>query len=195
MSAGRGLAMDLVGDGSGAVLLLQLHGRGVRDYVVKIDFTGPRSGTIPAGETSWADGNWGWRFGAKHFDYSHVSSVSLGFGLIPPRTNPKVRVANLRALVDVPSKLIDPVIHTGAGHLAVHGEITTGCYLRYDGGTSASVHDRNWRKLKDLKVTLENYRMPAGQAPVWVDVADGSPHPWLELQTVVTGAPMIVPIE
>ena len=42
MSAGRGLSMDLVGDGSGAVLLLQLSGRGVRDYVVKIDFVGPR---------------------------------------------------------------------------------------------------------------------------------------------------------
>ncbi|MCY2995614.1 MAG: hypothetical protein NTY19_48360 [Planctomycetota bacterium] len=195
MNAGRGLALELIGDGSGAVLLVQLHGRGVRDYVVKIDFTGPRSVTIPAGETSWADGNWGWRFGAKHFDYNHVSSVSLGFGLIPPRTNPKVRVANLRTLVDVPSKLIDPVIHTGEGHLAVHGEITSGCYLRYDGGTSASVHDRNWKKLKDLKVTLENYRMPAGQAPVWVDVVNGSPRPWLELQTVVTGAPMIVPIE
>ena len=65
MNAGRGLAMDLTGDGSGAVLLLQLSGRGVRDYVVKLDFTGSRSVTIPAGETSWADGNWGWRFGAK----------------------------------------------------------------------------------------------------------------------------------
>jgi hypothetical protein len=195
MSTGRGLAMDLVGDGSGAVLLLQLSGRGVRDYVVKIDFTGPRKVIIPSGETSWADGNWGWRFGAKNFDYSRIDSVSLGFGFIPPKTNAKVRIANLRTLADVPSKLVNPVIHTGNGRLAVRGEIPSGCYLRYDGGKTASVHDRNWRKLTELKVTPENYRMPAGYAPVRVEVADGAPRPWLELQTIVTGEPMIVPIK
>jgi hypothetical protein len=194
MSAGRGLSMDLVGDGSGAVLLLQLSGRGVRDYVVKIDFVGPRTVIIPAGETSWADGNWGWRFGAKYFDYNHVNSVSLGFGSIPPRTNPKVRIANLRVLGDVPSKLINPVIHTGSGRLSVHGEIASGCYLRYDGGEIASIHDRNWKKLRELRVTLEDYRMPTGYAPVWVEVAGDAPRPWLELQTIVTGVPMIVPI-
>ena len=194
MSAGRGLAMDLVGDGSGAVLLLQLNGRGVRDYVVKIDFTGPRTVVIPTGETSWADGNWGWRFGAKHFDYSRINTVSLGFGFIPPRTNPKLRIANLRTLADVPSKLVNPVIHTGSGQLMVHGEIPSGCYLRYDGGTAAIVYDRNWRKLAELKVTPKNYRMPSGYAPVRVEVADGAPRPWIELQTIVLGEPMIVPI-
>ena len=140
-----------------AVLLLQLSGRGVRDYVVKLDFTGSRSVTIPAGETSWADGNWGWRFGAKYFDYSHVNSVSLGFGSIPPRTSPKVRIANLRILADVPSKLINPVIHTGSGRLRVHGEIASGCYLRYDGGEIAGVYNRNWSKLKELRITLEDF--------------------------------------
>jgi hypothetical protein len=194
MSTGRGLAMDLIGDGSGAVLLVQLSGRGVRDYVVKIDFTGPRTVVIPAGETSWADGNWGWRFGAKHFDYSHIDAVGLGFGFIPPRTSPKIRIANLRTLADVPSKLVDPVIHTGSGRLAVKGEIPSGCYLRYDGGQTAGVYDRNWRKLRDLKVTAEDYRMPSGYAPVRLDVADGTPRPWIELQTIVTGEPMVVPI-
>jgi hypothetical protein len=195
MSTGRGLALDLVGDGSGAVLLLQLNGRGVRDYVVKIDFMGPRTVTIPAGETSWADGNWGWRFGAKYFDYSRIDAVSLGFGSIPPRTNPKVRIANLRVLADVPSKLVNPVIHTGSGRLSVRGEIASGCYLRYDGGETAGVYDRNWNKLKELRVTREDYRMPTGYAPVWVEVADDAPRPWLELQAIVTGTPMIVPIK
>ena len=193
MSAGRGLAMDVVGDGSGAILLVQLKGRGLRDYVVTIDFSGPRRITIPTGETSWANGDWGWRMGAKYFDYSHVDFVSMGFGSIPPRTNPKVRIANLRTLVDVPSKLIDPVIHIGEGRLAVHGEIATGCYLRYDGGGSAGVYDRNWKKLKELNVTLEDYRMPSGYAPVWVEVSAPAPRPWLELQAIVTGVPMIVP--
>jgi len=192
MVTGRGIAMDIEGDGSGAEVLLQLSGGGTRDYVAKIDFKGSRTITIPSGEASWADGNWGWRFGAKHFDYSRVHGASLGYGFIPPKTNPRVRISDIRVLVDVPSKLVNPVIVTAAGKLRVNGEIETGCYLRYDGGDVAAVHDRNWRKLKELKVARENYVMPAGYAPVRVDVAGGAPRPWLELQAIVTGKPMVV---
>jgi hypothetical protein len=184
--------MDIEGDSSGAVVLLQLHGRGTRDYVVKIDFTGRQTVSIPHGEASWADGNWGWRFGAKNFDYRQVHQVSLGFGFIPPRTNPRVRIARLRVLADVPSRLVNPMMTTGSGKLIVHGEIETGCYLRYDGGDVATVHDRNWKKLKSLKVSREHYNMPSGLATVRVDVSEGMPRPWLELQTVVTGKPMVV---
>jgi len=192
MVAGRGIGMEIDGDGSGAVVLLQLSGRGVRDYVVKIDFKGSRSVVIPSGEAAWADGNWGWRFGAKYFDYSRVHGVRLGYGVVQPRTNPRVRISNLKVLADVPSKLVNPVITTGTGKLTVNGGIETGCYLRYDGGDVATVHDRNWKKLKDLKVVRENYVMPAGYAPVRVDVAGGAPRPWLELQAIVTGKPMMV---
>ena len=192
MVTGRGVAMDIEGDGSGAVVLLQLHGRGTRDYVVKIDFTGERTVYIPHGEASWADGNWGWCFGAKNFDYREVQQVSLGFGFIPPRTNPRVRIGRLRVLADVPSRLVNPVITTGTGKLIVHGEIETGCYLRYNGGDVATVHDRNWKKLKTVQVSREDYIMPSGFATVRVDVAQGIPWPWLELQAVVTGKPLVV---
>jgi hypothetical protein len=193
MASGRGIAMDIEGDGSGALVLLQLHGRGVRDYVVKVDFKGPRSIMIPSGEASWADGNWGWRFGAKHFDYDRVAGVSLGFGEIPAKTNPKVRISRLRALVDAPSKLVSPVIRTGAGALRVEGEIESGCYLRYDNGDIATVYDRNWRKLRELPVVRTDYVMPSGFAPVSVTVAAGAPLPWLELQAIVEGEPIRVP--
>lgn len=192
MAAGRGIAMEVEGDGSGALVLLQLHGRGVRDYVAKVDFTGWRTVCIPSGEASWAEGNWGWRFGAKHFDYAEVRSVALGFGEIPARTAPRVKISHLRPLVDTPSKLVNPVIRTGAGSLTVNGEIETGCYLRYQGGDEATVHDRNWKKLKTLSVVRDGFLMPAGFAPVRVDVVTGTPRPWLELQIIVTGEPIPV---
>lgn len=192
MAAGRGVAMEIEGDGSGALMLLQLHGRGVRDYVAKVDFKGWRTVCIPSGEASWADGHWGWRFGAKHFDYAEVRRVSLGFGVIPARTAPRVKISHLRSLMDAPSKLVNPVIRTGAGSLAVNGEIETGCYLRYDGGDVATVHDRNWKKFKTLSVVCDGFLMPNGFAPVRVDIAAGTPRPWLELQTIVTGEPVQV---
>jgi hypothetical protein len=193
MAAGRGIALEIDGDGSGAIVLLQLHGRGIRDYVVKVDFKGRRTVQIPSGEVSWADGDWGWRFGSKNFDYSAVRHVSLGFGMIPPRSSPRIRITGLRLLRDVPSKLVRPVIRIGSGSLAVDGEIESGCYLRYDGGDTATVHDRNWNKLRTLAVTSDHSLMPSGFAPVRIDVPEAAPRPWLELQTIVTGEPIHVP--
>ncbi len=194
MATSRGIALDVDGDGSGAVVLVQFNGRGVRDYVVKVDFKGMRTITIPSGEASWADGDWGWRFSAKHFDYGKVDGIRLGFGSIPARTSAKVRISNLRLLADKASKLVNPVVRTGVGSLTVDGEIETGCYLWYEGDEVATVYDRNWNKLRELKVARNNYVMPAGFGPVCVDVAQGSPRPWLEVQAIVTGDPLLVPM-
>lgn len=192
MAAGRGIAFEIDGDGSGAIVLLQLHGKGVRDYVVKVDFKGRRTVRIPCGEVSWADGDWGWRFGSKHFDYAGVRYVSLGFGMVPPRSSPRIRIAGLRQLRDVPSKLVRPVIRIGSGSLAVDGEIETGCYLRYAGGDVATVYDRNWNSLRTLPVVSDGSLMPSGFGTVRIDVAADAPRPWLEVQTIVTGDPIRV---
>jgi hypothetical protein len=193
LAAGRGIAFEIDGDGSGSVVLVQLHGRGVRDYVVKVDFKGTRRIEIPNGEVAWADGDWGWRFGSKKFDYGQIRYVSLGFGMIPPRSTPRVRITGLRLLRDVPSKLVRPVIRIGSGSLAVDGEIETGCYLRYDSGDSATVFDRNWNTLRTLPVAADGSLMPAGFASVRIDVPEDAPRPWLEVQAIVTGEPIHVP--
>lgn len=192
MAAGRGIAFEIDGDGSGAIMLLQLHGRGLRDYVVKVDFKGQRTVQIPCGEVSWADGDWGWRFGSKHFDYAGVRYVSLGFGMVPPSSSPRIRITGLRPLRDVPSKLVRPVVRIGSGSLAVEGEIETGCYLRYAGGDVATVYDRNWNTLRTLRVVPDSSLMPSGFGTVRIDVAADAPRPWLEVQTIVTGDPIRV---
>ncbi|MCE9632218.1 MAG: hypothetical protein K8S94_16085 [Planctomycetia bacterium] len=192
MAAGRGIAREIDGDGSGAIVLLQLHGRGIRDYVVKVDFKGQRTVQIPSGEASWAHGDWGWRFGSKHFDYAGVRYVSLGFGMVPPQSSPRIRIAGLRQLRDVPSKLVRPVIRIGSGSLTVDGEIETGCYLRYAGGDVATVYDKNWNTLRTLRVVPDGSLMPSGFGTVRIDVPTDAPRPWLEVQTIVTGEPIRV---
>ena len=113
--------------------------------------------------------------------------------MIPPRAHPKAGIANCRALEDRSSKLVNPVIHTGQGRLTVHGEIATGCHLVYQSGDRAAVCDRNWQRQRELDVALDNYSMPQGYAPVWGEVGDGAPRPWLELQVGVMGPPINVP--
>jgi hypothetical protein len=192
---GHGLSLDVTGDGSGAVLVIQLSAGGVRDYVVKIDFTGKRTIVIPTGEVSWADGNWGRRPGTERFSYGVISGVAMGFGYIPAKASPRVKVENLQLLEDRPSKLINPVVALGAGELQVSGEVESGQYLHYTGGDTAGVYDENWHLLKQLPVTRRDYLMPSGKAPVSVKVAPGAPSPWLETQFFSEGAPIRIPKE
>ena len=80
MSDRRGVGMEVNGDGSGATLLVQIRGQGLRDFAVPIDFTDHRSIEIPNGEVSWAQACWGWRMETKHCNYAKIGSVNLGFG-------------------------------------------------------------------------------------------------------------------
>jgi hypothetical protein len=192
---GHGLALDVTGDGSGAVLVIQLSSGGVRDYVVKIDFTGKRSIVIPTGEVSWADGRWGRRSGTEWFHYDRLSGVAMGFGYIPAKTSPRVKVENLQLLADRPSTLVNPIIAVGKGELTVNGQIESGQYLRYSGGDTAGVYDTNWHLLKQLPVTRRDYLMPPGPVQVSVKVADGATRPWLETQFFSEGQPIRIPKE
>jgi hypothetical protein len=188
MAKGRGLALEVDGDGSEAVLVIQLMGRGVRDYVVKIDFQGRREIVIPNGEVAWANGHWSYRMGSSHFDYeAPLTAVRMGFGYIPPKTNPRVRVARLRSLTDVPSELRDPIIRIGTGTLAVKGSVATGNYLQYKGGDTVQVYDCNWNHKADLPTEKKDFIMPKGIAPVAVEVSGGAPQPWISAQFITIG--------
>ena len=186
----RGLYLEVEGDGSGAVLVCQLHGRGVRDYVVKVDFNGRRVFTIPNGEAAWAAACWGWRFGAKHFDYDgQVTAVSIGFGYIPPRCTAHVFVRGLELLENVNAPLRDPSVHVEGGVLRVTGEIFPGEYLSYNTESGARVADGNWNSLRTLESAVERWIAPAGRVEVWVEAAPAPAPPWLELQVLTRGEP------
>ena len=190
LSGRRGIGMRVTGDGSGALLVFAISGR---DYVVPIDFQGPRDIEIPNGEAAWSSGDWGWRMDTKQTDYAHPRWCRLGFGRLPPQCKASVRVEGLRALAEIPAQLEDPVIRTGKGTLLVKGSAASGQYLQYEGGATAAVYDENWNKIRDLQVEKMAYRMPSGWAPVCVSTAGAKAQPWLEVQFMTEGEPMLVP--
>ncbi len=184
----RGIGMRVTGDGSGALLLFAIGGR---DYVVPVDFTGPRDIEIPNGEAAWASARWGWRMATKHTDYARPRTCRIGVVHLPPRTAASIRVERLTALAELPVVLENLVIRTGGGTLTVQGSVASGEYLRYDGGDTASVHDENWNRLRELPAVKSDYTMPAGWAPVSIAAASPAP-PWIEVQFMTEGPPMAV---
>jgi hypothetical protein len=190
MTGHRGIALEVTGDGSDALLVVRIPGR---DYVVPIDFTGPRTIEIPKGEVSWADGRWGWRTATHHANYAGIGRMQLGFGAVPGKTRACVEVRNLRALREISTQLNDPEVRIGRGMLRCRGAVQTGEYLEYTGGQTAHVYDRNWNLLRELPVESRDFIMPTGEETVTIAGADGSPVPWLDVQIMTEGTPIMVP--
>ena len=189
----RGVACTVTGDGSGAFLVIQV---GVnKDYVVPIDFTGHKDIFIPIGEAARTTGRWGMRYFTKFSNYEPVQSVSIGFGRIPSNTAPKVLIENLRMVGEKPSSIKNPVIHAGAGTLAIQGEVKSDQYLWYQGGDKVGIYDLNWKHQADLPVVATNYEVDKGFSEYWIDGETADPAPWFDVQFITKGDVIPVPSE
>lgn len=192
MGGRRGVGLEIEGDGSGATLLVQISGHGMRDYAVPIDFTGRRWVEIPHGEVAWSQACWGWRMETKHCNYAKIGEVKLGFGFVPPRTRATVTVGRLQALAEIPVTLTDPVLTIGGQRLAMQGTVASGEYLEYQGGDTVAVCDADWNRLRVLTLTGPRPQAPTGPVTVAFDAASPGPRPWIEMQITTEGEAMIV---
>ena len=192
MSEARGIGLTVTGDGSGAVLVMQVHCSGPRDYVVPLDFRGTREIIIPCGEVSWTDARWGWRFATKGSGYGTLGRIALGLGKVPPKAHVDITVAKIRVLPEIPTALKNPVINMGGGAMQINGSIPSESYAWYQGGDTIGVYDRNWNKTAELPVKKRSFTAPHGPLPIWVESKDSDPAPWLECQFFVKDTLMIV---
>ena len=128
----------------------------------------------------------------KSADYSKVRTVQIGFGQLPPGGNANVKVEQLTALGEIPVTLRNPVVHIGSGQLRVQGDVGSGQFLQYTGGDKATLYDANWHQLGELPVEKNNYIMPTGQGTITVTSEQIEPAPWLDVQFITTGTPMML---
>jgi len=192
MMNARGIGLTVDGDGSGAILVIQMYAGGHRDYIVPIDFKGKKDIVIPCGEVSWSDLRWGWRFETKHMGYGSVTKTSLGLGMIPKETDVDIKVSNLRLLGEQKTELKNPEFKIGKGSLQVKGTVKTDQYLWFNGGSSAGVYDLNWNKVKDLPVVKKNFVASKGKNSVVINTEKQKNSAWLECQFIVKDKTMFV---
>ncbi|MEE8450690.1 MAG: hypothetical protein V3R99_02215 [Thermoguttaceae bacterium] len=186
----RGMGLWVTGDGSGSLLLLRMPRH--RDYVVRLDFEGRRYHEIPNGEAYWVGSDWGGPRRSISSAYNYETDwFKLGFGEIPTGHKATVKVEGLKALAETEVTLVNPVIHIGNGTMTIEGRIESHQQLRYTGGNTVGLYDRNWKKIKNLPIKLDNYTMRRGDEKVWL-TADG-PTTWAFVRFSTEDAPMIVP--
>ena len=185
----RGIGLWVTGDNSGVILIFQIPGG---DYVIPIDFEGRRYIEIPSAQTAWSDGRWGWRMGSKHASYGQVEWPRIGFGKIPARIKSCIKIEGLTALREFPVPIVNPVIRLGNASVRISGNIESGEYLTYDGGTTATVYNCNWKVLREVPASAGNWIAPVGESKVTVESANPTPPIWIELQALVEGPPLVI---
>jgi hypothetical protein len=181
----RGLALTVTGDGSGALLVVQVGPW--KDYVVPIDFTGRKDIFIPTSETSRTASAWGIRNPTRSSSYGMFRGVFIGFGRVPANTRAKVLIENLRMVGEKPSSIKNPVIHAGAGSLAIQGEVKSDHYLWYQGGDKVGVYDKNWNFQAEMPAVAANYEVGKGFSEYWIVGECATPPPWFDVQFITQG--------
>lgn len=191
MTKHRGIGFWVTGDQSGAILTIQIPGG---DYVVPIDFVGRRYIEIPNAQVAWSTGYWGWRMGSKRTYYSDVRWLKMGFGILPPKSHPRVRVEGLKALREIATKLRNPVLRIGDASLKVNGVLESSQYLVWDNEDMCEVFDANWHQVGTLPVIRDRFSWPNGEAEFKIDADAGAILPWVEVQLLTRDDPIAVPL-
>jgi len=188
----RGIGIEIEGDGSGALVAVQLEGHGSRDYVIPIDFEGTKFIEVPNGEVAWSRADWGWRMRTKHMDYTSVAQCRIGLGMIPGKTSASVRIHRLVALSQQAAALENPCVRINESCLQVDGHVSSGHYLVYRGGDEVKVYDPDWHFVEELTVSRNDLLAGPGANTVTVETMQESKHPWLEIQLLVKDEPILL---
>jgi hypothetical protein len=183
-----GLRLVVFGDGSGASLVVTLHGRGRRDYVFPIDFTGRRELLIPESIASWSRGDWGWRGETRHFEFGRLYQIELGFGMVPEGASPRVIVESLELVSGYATAVNKLSLIAGDAALQIDGPVYTDEYVWFKGGDEVQVYDLNWNVRRSIPVKRKNLQFEAGTYPMQFWAEDTQPH--VELQMISLGEPI-----
>jgi hypothetical protein len=100
---------------------------------------------------------------------------------------------NLRVLGEQPAFIKNPIIHAGAGTLAISGEIKSDQYLWYQGGNTVGVYDLNWQHVATLPAVEKDFVVDKGHSEFWIAGQNETLPPWLDVQFIAKGEVMTVP--
>ena len=145
----RALGTWVEGDGSGAYLHFVLEDSGrwsVRDYYLRLDFTGWRYVSMP----EWAKGEV-YDFGFPYSNYWAIRGINFGaiarvyvfLTNLPPGAAAKARFSRLEALHESPQNVRNPGLSVNGESITFPVTLEPDWYLEYEGSGAVRVFDPN----------------------------------------------------
>ena len=145
----RALGTWVEGDGSGAFLHFILEDASrwsVRDYYVRLDFTGRRYVQIPesaAGEVYDFQFPYSNYWAIRDLNFRTISRIYVFLTNIVPQAAVKVRFGRLEALKETPAVVANPALRVNGKVLTFPAPIPADGYLEFSGSGKARIFDAN----------------------------------------------------
>ena len=174
----QGLALEVEGDGSGAVLAIRLESPraiaygAIADRYVNLDFTGSRVFTLVESESSrwsdyvWDDGKSLYNAYRETIDFSAVESVSVWLQHLPPGRKTEVRLGPVRALPLRAGRVRNPHIRLGGQIIEFPVELASGSWLEGNGPGDCAAYGSKGEPLGKVKPVGDWPTLPAGAVQV-----------------------------
>ncbi len=141
LSQHQALAIEVQGDGSGALLAIRMESPAhlsfgaVADRYLLLDFTGPRQFSLVETESSrWSDYTWNddkspYNIYRETINFGMVNKVSVWLQNVPMHREVKVALGPIRAVPMQAISLKNPVLTVGGKKLTIRAEVPAGGWI------------------------------------------------------------------
>ena len=148
----QALAVEIEGDGSGALLALRLESPehiafgAVADHYVTLDFKGRRSFTLVETESTrwsdyiWNDGKGLYNVYRETVNFSSIESITVWLQNLPPGQKTKCEVSPIRAVPLQAVALKNPTLTIGTSVLEFPVELDSGSWIECNGPDDCAVY-------------------------------------------------------
>ena len=174
----QGLAVEIEGDGSGALLAIRLESPralaygAIADRYINLDFTGRRAFSLVETESArwsdyvWNDGKHPYNAYRETIDFGAVESVSAWLQNLPAGVGTKCRLGPIRALPLRPGLVKNPKVSVGGSTIEFPIELASGSWIECNGPADCAAYGAKGEPLGKVTPRGDWPTLPAGVAPL-----------------------------
>ncbi|HSA12151.1 MAG TPA: hypothetical protein P5205_17450 [Candidatus Paceibacterota bacterium] len=195
----QGLAVEVEGDGSGALVAIRLESPraiafgAIADRYLKLDFTGRRTFTLVETESArwsdyvWNDGKHAYNVYRETIDFGAIESASIWLQNLPPGRKTQCRLGPVRDVALQAGRVKNPRISVGGHSVEFPIELASGSWIECNGPDDCATYAARGEPLGKVIPRGDWPTLPAGVAGVKFScVAVEAPAPRARVTVSVT---------
>jgi hypothetical protein len=174
----QGLAVEIEGDGSGALVAIRLESPralaygAIADRYINVDFTGRRPFSLVETESArwsdyvWNDGTSLYNAYRETIDFGAIESVSVCLQALPPGRETRCRLGPIRALPLRAGVVKNPKLTVAGAPIEFPIELASGSWLECNGPSDCAAYGSKGEPLGKVTPRGDWPTLPAGITPL-----------------------------
>ena len=174
----QALAVEIEGDGSGALVAIRLESPhaiafgAIADRYINVDFTGRRTFSLVESESTrwsdyvWNDGKGIYNAYRETIDFGAIESISVWLQNLPPGRETKCRLGPIHAVPMRPGLVKNPKVSVGGSTIEFPIELASGSWIECNGPADCTAYGAKGELLGKVTPRGDWPMLPAGVAPL-----------------------------